>query len=1820
MRKNLTYLMVIAVAALLTLPVQAQNSLAKKAAFGKGQPFRTGMIDKHAIQKAKTAKAMEAKTASFADVKGEDALAIAKAAKEADTTVGTTLAKWDWAAHATPKFVARSNESNVVRLPMTHKFNPLAGKALNASTVKRVETADEHGIITAPDEGETKYYNRAGTGIYYSSNYGVQTEDQSGVVEIVEAADGVVFIKDIVSTFEQGTWVKGTKEGNTITVAGAQPVAYSSTYDTTLSVNWGDYSTNATRDAGDITFTIDEEAQTISLEGSSSSRIIGIFWDDDNSWLGYGDYETVWTLNEDYVPPSTELVELPAGAEVQDWYADGTTNSGTVPTDAKVAFVGNDVYISGIFSQFPESWIKGTLEGTTVTFESVQYLGDYGSYNIWAIGFDEDYNLQDTFTFTYDAEAQTLTLDAGQNLVANAKADALYYLSYITGLTIYAEQPAPAQIDALPYSNDFNTADLQKHFTVINANADETTWVTSTDCFAISYATPNDDWLVSPAIKLVAGKKYHFAIDSKVQSASYPETFEVKAAAEATAEALAAGTTVFESQTIDNTEFETFETFDFTVDETGYYYIGIHNTSDDMWNQYVDNFLIEAAPISAPVTLDLTEEGAIADFGVIDNNEDGNTWRWNEDYASYGIYYIYSSANDADDYLILPIKLEAQKNYNVVAAVNAASVSYPEKFEVKVGKEGTVEGLNQTVIAEQTVTSIEPVDYEGSFTTDEDGIYYVAIHATSDADMWRLCVTKLTVDIGAESDAPAAVENLAITPLEDVLGATITFNAPTKAINGDDLAADGIAKIELLRDGNVITTFEDPAPGAELSYVDQADDLTIGTHKYQAIVYGASGIGGKSDEISVFLTATLDVPYYVDFSVNGSFEAFQVIDNNEDLCTWAWHADYNAYYNYNSEEAADDYLVTSPIRLQAGKSYKVTVNAMARSASYPEKFEVVAGKEATAEALNIAIIGATELATTEGEDYEGEFTVDEDGEYFVAIHAISDANMWRLIVNSLAVEKGAEPNAPAAPLIEATAGVEGDLSATVKVTAPTTSVDGNELTDNISIDVLADGEVIATKTDVAPGAVIRVLDEPAASGIRTYQAIPSNEAGGPGQKSEKVSIFVGVDEPGAIENFLIAASTATTVTFTWDEIVGANGGYINADNAEYTIYSLAIENNGWWNYLVADEPLATVTNETTATIDFPVDEGEQQYKYFGISVKMPDTEESDPAEAYSYLLVGAPDELPIEEGFAGNSFHYNWNSSDAAALYVSDDATDGDGVALQMLSYDDDATVGLWLDKIDLKSAANPTLLFDVKSDEISSLRVIGSKDGEEITTIATESVSGEYTTVKVSLADIVGSRYSTVGFEADFATATTFDWWYGTIEEMGDALYVDNIKIMDLLEYNLVADITAPKSVVAGKEAKVKITLRNMGENVAEGYTVKLFAGDEEIELEDDFAAIEPFTSKVIEATFAPTIFDEAGTVTLRAEVEYELDLDDDDNVVETSIEVKEPAVTAPESLTATAEGQKALLEWTVAEGEGVQSLTEGFDDEEVYEPFSIGGITEEEQTGQLGEWTVYDGNNMGVYGFQSIEFENSYVNQAWQVFNPEQLGIEDSYAPYSPAQFLWSMCPVEDSNAPAADHWLISPELPGVAQSISFQQRIITADYGAETFEVLASASDKDPGSFNVVADFSKSNTEWEEINVNLPEGTKFFAIRHTSTDVFGLLVDDITYLTGGGEISAFNIYVDEVLVGSVEGGVLTFTTDVLPAGEHKVSVTALYGENESRPVDASVIISEPTAISEIINVDKLVDIFTLDGKLVRHNANSVKDLKPGVYVIDNQKVTVK
>ena len=182
--------------------------------------------------------------------------------------------------------------------------------------------------------------------------------------------------------------------------------------------------------------------------------------------------------------------------------------------------------------------------------------------------------------------------------------------------------------------------------------------------------------------------------------------------------------------------------------------------------------------------------------------------------------------------------------------------------------------------------------------------------------------------------------------------------------------------------------------------------MTIGTHVYQVIPYNTSGIGVKSEEKSIFLSVAYDVPHTFDFSED-LLDLFGVIDNNGDGKTWLWSASYGAYYGYSSSNAADDYLVTMPFKLKAGKKYNVIVTA--RNSGYDEKFEVLAGKEPTVAGLTEKVIpettisGDDEATNSVWNEYEGTFAPAEDGSYNFAIHATSDADMFNLILLLLLV-------------------------------------------------------------------------------------------------------------------------------------------------------------------------------------------------------------------------------------------------------------------------------------------------------------------------------------------------------------------------------------------------------------------------------------------------------------------------------------------------------------------------------------------------------------------------------------------------------------------------------------------------------------------------------------------------------------------------------------------------------------------------------------------------------------------------------------------------
>lgn len=183
-------------------------------------------------------------------------------------------------------------------------------------------------------------------------------------------------------------------------------------------------------------------------------------------------------------------------------------------------------------------------------------------------------------------------------------------------------------------------------------------------------------------------------------------------------------------------------------------------------------------------------------------------------------------------------------------------------------------------------------------------------------------------------------------------------------------------------------------------------------------------------------------------------------------------------------------------------------------------------------------------------------------------------------------------------------------------------------------------------------------------------------------------------------------------------------------------------------------------------------------------------------------------------------------------------------------------------------------------------------------------------------------------------------------------------------------------------------------------------------------------------------------------------------------------------------------------------QTITESFEDENTFPSFGLGGITATQHTGAFGQWKLYDSTGANVWPASDLEWDNAGKPQAWMPFNGSTVAQATAH---SGNKYMESVVPTSGN----ADSWLISPVLSGNAQTITFYERIFTTRYQPETYEVLYSTTDNEPSSFTVAQTINSYETTWTERSVSLPEGAKYFAIRHTSsTEKFGMMIDDVTY----------------------------------------------------------------------------------------------------------------
>lgn len=355
-------------------------------------------------------------------------------------------------------------------------------------------------------------------------------------------------------------------------------------------------------------------------------------------------------------------------------------------------------------------------------------------------------------------------------------------------------------------------------------------------------------------------------------------------------------------------------------------------------------------------------------------------------------------------------------------------------------------------------------------------------------------------------DTPLPVTNAVLTVENGV--SHLTWNAPAGGVNNGYL--ENVTYDVVRMPGNVKV-----AQG--LTECEFSETLPNKMERYYYIITPVNGDGKRGEEAvsNAVLTGTaFEAPYYDDFSDAGTRDLWTIVNANNDASNWGsvytWTFNtYNACWNVNTgpynmgedQDGADDYLISPGIHIEEGISYALVFYMRNTFANYKERVALMVGTDPN-DVSTFRVLDSNEAYDVNGTltDWEVDFQLEESGTYYFAVHAytLRADNASGLFVKSMAVDVLGRNEAPAEVTnLTITPEESGEMLADVTFTAPTTTLDGNELTGPLTANIYRDyGEEPVAQFPVEVGENALWTDNTVEGvGVHTYYVAISNEYG-----------------------------------------------------------------------------------------------------------------------------------------------------------------------------------------------------------------------------------------------------------------------------------------------------------------------------------------------------------------------------------------------------------------------------------------------------------------------------------------------------------------------------------------------------------------------------------------------------------------------------------------------------------------------------------------------------------------------------------------------------
>lgn len=1049
----------------------------------------------------------------------------------------------------------------------------------------------------------------------------------------------------------------------------------------------------------------------------------------------------------------------------------------------------------------------------------------------------------------------------------------------------------------------------------------------------------------------------------------------------------------------------------------------------------------------------------------------------------------------------------------------------------------------------------------------------------------------------------------------------VSWNAVTETVNGGYMDPSKVTyKVTRMPDNVVVAEAT-----KETSLVDPvAEPDTYVSYTYN-VVASWDGVESGVGTSNIVGIGAARPPYRQEFATADTFDDFTVINANNDSETWNWYYTY-VRIKYTGNKM-DDWLISPALKLEAGKTYYVSVDAKCHNEEYPERLEIKAGKAPTVEGMTETVLGPTEIGQSYPWMTVGEyFTCPETGLYYFGIHGISDSKMFFLNIDNFSVGAGVGSESPAAVEdFKVVSDPSGEFNAVITGKAPTKTESDNELTSISKIDLLRNGSVIKTIAPIQPGEEFSYTDPVGIKGKYKYSAIVYNESGA--SREEIVETNIGFAVPNKVENVTLTETEPGKVTISWTApTTDVEGTALGDSKLTYKIV----------NALSTDEVYAENVEGNTYTYTVT---GDAQ-KFFAAGVYASNFAGESEIKYSSMIAAGNAYEAPYTESFAagkvssilGTKTVYgsaaSWRSlTDGSVSGVN--SSDGDnGYISCSFQYGEDISM-LFSGKIDLSTAANPYFSVDFYNQHNSEF---DQEDVNYLELVAAEANSDNWVVLKEG----TFTSHTNGSYDEWVNTSADLSQFKGKVIQIGirvtcnmySTTLFDNIRVGELSANDLaVTSFNAPVKVNPNEEFSLNATVANKGYEAAEGYTVEFYRGTQLVSSVPG-EAIQPKEAKTFTAKQTLGISDSDARAEYIVKVVFAKDENLSNNEAKTTVERKVSAKPAPANLHANCDAEGVHLTWKAPES-GV-AVTDTFDDETswAYE--------------NVGDWTFVDADQGPIGGFEGIELPNneSYSQRAFFVFDNSNSDLfNETYAMHSGNKCLVSMFLFTGYEC---DDWAISPELNGQAQTISFWARSYSPEY-PESIEMLYSVDGKEITDFVKVDENTAVDGEWTEFTFDVPEGAKYFAIRSIAADAFMLMIDDVSYTPAAAVPVGYNVYRDGVKLNDAP---LTETEfhdgNIDPAATYKYQVTAVYANNEeSAPSDITVDVSGIDSVYDNVTIAAAPGLIRINGAqgmqasvadvngiaffngLLEENNFEIR-LAPGIYIVrvegKTEKIQVK